>query len=130
MLCVILSLHRRAVYYCSDNCRGADFTSAGSDTTDPLRSHKFWCEKMAQYVSDSEIVAFPFPWADSEFYLVANCCFSLFRVCLASCMANATQTDVVCMRLLHNIFKRCYFSRVLPTFPYLNFWYHLQVSPK
>jgi len=68
MLCWLLSLYCRAVYYCSENCRRTDFT--GSNIDDPLRTHKFWCEKMAQYVSDSKIKAFPFPWADSEFYLL------------------------------------------------------------
>ena len=99
--CGLLSLHCRAVYYCSENCQSADFIGSGL-TVDPLRTHEFCCEKMAQYASDSKIVAFPFPWADSEFYFVANYCFCLCGFCILLNFIKYSQNDVVCMTLQQN----------------------------
>ena len=66
------------MYYCGENGQSVDFTGSSSGAVDPLRTHKFWCEKMAQDAADSTIIAFPFPWADSEFHFVKSLLFFLF----------------------------------------------------
>ena len=71
------------MYYCSENSQSSDFTGCSSGVVDPLRTHKFCCEKMAQCAADSTIVAFPFPWADSEFHSVRDyCLFFVYATCI------------------------------------------------
>lgn len=55
-----------------------DCTGALCDICDSRGTHKFWRTKMSQSVSDSEIMLFPFPWAESEFHLSFILPFSFF----------------------------------------------------
>jgi len=78
----------------------AYITDSRSDIADPARSHKFWCDNMAQHASDSEIVAFPFPWAKSEFHFVVNCHLTVCRFCIVLHLENATQSDATYVAII------------------------------